>query len=164
MQSRYLDTMNKLNIKERTVAITLGNLFLLLGLAGFVPGLTAMPAVAAEGPMRVADLAFSDGYGNVFGLFPTNYFHNAVRIVVGIWGIAASTSLGGALSYNRAIAILYTLITFMGLLPPTYTFFGLMPISGNDVWLNALVSILAGYAGFLRPTNFESAGSPTASA
>jgi hypothetical protein len=124
MQSPYTEALSKLSTKERALALVLGGIFLFVGIAGFVPSLTTAPAVAASGPMPVADLAFSDGYGNVFGLFPTNYLHNAVHIVVGILGLAASTSSGGALTFNRGFAILYALIAFMGLLPPTYTFFG----------------------------------------
>ncbi len=107
-----------------------------------------MPAGASG---SVPPLAFSDGYGNVLGLFPTNYLHNAVHIVVGLLGIAAATSFGGALAYNQLFAISYIAIALMGVLPITNTTFGVMPIFGNNVWFNALTGLIAGYFGFIKP-------------
>ena len=63
-------------------------------------------------------------------------------------GIAAA-STGNAKLYNRGFAISYVLIAVMGIIPLAQTTFGLMPIFGNNVWLNALSAVIAGYYGFL---------------
>lgn len=144
---------------QRYCALTLGILFLLLGIAGFVPNFLSLPAAtaAAEGihniQVNVADLAIKNGYGNLFGLFPTNVIHNIVHIIVGILGIAAYTSFSNALLFNRGFAIAYAVIAIMGLLPFTNTTFGLMPIFGNNVWLNALTAGVAAYFGFAKPAS-----------
>ncbi|MBE9179604.1 DUF4383 domain-containing protein [Oculatella sp. LEGE 06141] len=135
----------------RYISLLLGVSFLLLGLAGFVPSLVLLPNAAADAPINTPSLLFNDGYGYLFGLFPTNYLHNAVHIAVGVLGIAAFTSLGGALLYLRGFAIAYFLIALMGLLPLSNTVFGSMPIYGNNVWLNALSAAIATYYGFLKP-------------
>lgn len=70
---------------------------------------------------------------------------------MGVLGIAAATSLGGAIAYNQGFAVAYVLIVLMGLIPATNTTFGLMPIYGNNIWLNALTAIAAGYMGFVKP-------------
>lgn len=57
-------------IKIRYAALAIGVIMLLLGLAGYASGMTTGPASAYPGP----------GYGYVLGLFPTNYFHNAIGI------------------------------------------------------------------------------------
>ena len=67
-------------------------------------------------------------------------------------GIVAYTSSGGTRLYNRGFVIAYALIAIMGLLPVAQTTFGLMPIFGNNVWFNALTAIVAGYFGFVQPT------------
>lgn len=125
----------------RYCALGLGILFLLLGLAGFLPNLTSGPEVAFPGP----------GYGYVLGLFPTNYFHNAIGILVGLWGIAAFTSLGGSLAFNRAFTVIYAAQAILGLLPIARTFFGTMPLYGNNIWLSALTAAIAFYYGFVKP-------------
>ena len=142
MQSTQL---KKVYEAERIVALALGASFLLVGLAGFFSGFVSPPAVDAP------SLAFGDGYGNVLGLFPTNFLHNAIHIVVGVLGLAAATSVGGSLVYNQLFAIAYLGIALMGLIPGANTTFGVMPIFGNNVWFNALTGLIAGYYGFIKP-------------
>lgn len=90
------------------------------------------------------------GFGYLFGLFPTNYFHNAIGILVGLWGIAASTSLSGAIVFDRIFAIIYAVVAILGLFPATNNFFGMTPLYGNNIWLNALTAGVAFYFGFMK--------------
>uniref|UniRef100_B8HLF1 DUF4383 domain-containing protein n=1 Tax=Cyanothece sp. (strain PCC 7425 / ATCC 29141) TaxID=395961 RepID=B8HLF1_CYAP4 len=150
MQSNTADLLKKLNVSQRYCALGLGLLFFFLGIAGFLPGLVSPSPVAAVHE-NVQNLAFFKGYGNLFGLFPTNALHNAVHMIVGLLGIAAATSFGGSIAYNRGFAIAYAAIAIMGLLPFSNTTFGLMPIYGNNVWFNALTALVAAYVGFVQP-------------
>ncbi|MDX2212843.1 MAG: DUF4383 domain-containing protein [Oculatellaceae cyanobacterium bins.114] len=144
---------------ERAFAFIIGLIFLLLGIAGFIPGFMTLPVGSPDVAVDAPRLLLDDGYGYVLGLFPTNFLHNAVHIVVGVLGLAASTSFSGALVYNRGFAIAYALIAVMGLLPFTNTTFGLMPIFGNNVWFNALTALAAAYVGFVKPAELKNAGS-----
>ena len=141
-------------MSERNCALILGVLFTALGLAGFVPALVSLPSpdIAGAAPLST-DFAdtYVQGFGYLFGLFPINLMHNLVHLAVGIFGISASTTLGGARLYNRFFAISYLLIAIMGLVPVAHTTFGLMPIFGNNVWFNALTAAIAGYFGFVVP-------------
>ncbi len=121
-------------------ALSLGLLFLLLGLAGFVPAFVTPPE----------NFIPRLGFGYLFGLFPTNYFHNAIGILVGLWGIAGSTSLSGAIVFNRIFAILYAVAAVLGIIPFTNTLFGITPLLGNNIWLNALTAAIAFYYGFMK--------------
>nr|WP_290225619.1 DUF4383 domain-containing protein [Trichocoleus desertorum] len=156
MQTNVSNLLQRLDGAERLFATIIGVVFLVVGIAGFIPGLIAIPAVAGDAPLYVPDLSFPDGYGNVFGLFPTNFLHNAVHIAVGILGLAAATSFSGSLVFNQGFAISYILIAIMGLLPATNTTFGLMPIFGNNVWFNALTGLAAAYFGFIKPLKVQS--------
>ena len=49
------------------------------------------------------------------------------------------------------VAIMYGLLTVLGVIPATQTAFGLVPIHGNDVWLHAIVAVAAGVIGFAMP-------------
>ena len=64
--------------------------------------------------------------------------------------LLAYRSYGGARTYFRAVAIIYGLLTVLGLLPATNTTFGLVPIYGNDVWLHALLALVAAYFGWVN--------------
>lgn len=133
------------SLKIRYCALAIGLFFLLIGLAGFVPSLVST--------VPNHSLVFS--YGYLFRLFPTNYLHNAIHILVGVWGIAAYTSLGGAIIFNRIFAILYVGIGILGLIPHANTLFGIMPIYGNNVWLNLLTAGIAYNYGFLKAAPFS---------
>ena len=133
----------------RTFALLYGIVFLLVGIAGFVPGLvTAHPGM----PPLVVD----EGAGALFGLFPVNILHNIVHIAFGVWGLAVYRNAGAATTYARSVAIIYALFTIMGLLPALNTTFGLVPLHGNDVWLHAVLAAGAAYFGFVRPREVAS--------
>ncbi|MER3434761.1 MAG: DUF4383 domain-containing protein [Leptolyngbya sp. ERB_1_1] len=157
MQDKFQLSFKNLADTERLIALILGIIFLTVGIAGFLPQFMALPGNAPVEGVYIPRLSSPDGYGHLFGLFPTNYMHNAVHIVVGLLGIAAATSFSGALVYNQGFAIVYAAIVLFGLIPATNTTFGLMPIYGNNVWFNALTGILAAYGGFVKPAELAKA-------
>ncbi|MBD2105016.1 DUF4383 domain-containing protein [Leptolyngbya sp. FACHB-261] len=138
-------------MKTRYFALIVGLLFLMVGIFGFLPAFVTLPTGAPGIQVDAPTLSFDDGYGYVLGLFPTNFLHNAVHIVVGLLGIAAFTSFSGSRVFNQGFAISYILIALMGLFPVTNTTFGLMPIFGNNVWFNAITALVAFYFGFIEP-------------
>lgn len=124
----------------RYAAFILGLIFLTLALFGFVPGITAF----------AADGAHVDGFGRILGIFPTNYFHNAIGILVGLWGIAAATSVGGSITFLQIFTLVYAAQAILGLLPFANTLFGTMPLYGNNVWLSAIAAAAAYYYGYVK--------------
>ena len=127
----------------RTFALLFGIVFLAVGVLGFVPGFVHAP----EGGHNVT---MTQNYGNLLGLFPINLLHNIVHVLFGIWGLLAYRSLGGAIGYFRSVAIIYAVLTVMGLVPALNTTFGLIPIYGNDVWLHALLALVGAYFGWVH--------------
>ncbi len=125
-------------------ALIYGIVFIVIGVAGFVPGLTQ--------PHSHPDVGLQSGLGLLFGLFPVNVLHNLVHLLFGGWGLAATRSVEGARTYARATAAIYAVLTVLGLIPAMnlHAGFGLVPLYGHDVWLHALLSMLAGYFGFVR--------------
>ncbi|MDQ4119927.1 MAG: DUF4383 domain-containing protein [Acidobacteriota bacterium] len=127
----------------KTFALIFGIVYLLVGILGFVPGINNMDAAGLE-PVSV-----HMSHGRLLGLFPVNAMHNIVHILIGVWGILASRSIGGARVYAQGLAIIYGLLTILGLIPATDTLFGLAPIYGHDVWLHAGTALIAAYFGFV---------------
>ena len=122
--------------------LVLGIIFLLIGIAGFIPGLLHTPEPAA-------DVEVKQSFGRLMGLFPVNALHNVVHIIFGIWGIAAYRSYTGARGYSKAVAIIYAVLAVMGIIPGLNTTFGLIPLYGHDIWLHAVIAIAAAYFGFV---------------
>ena len=129
-------------MSTRYFSLVLGIIFLLVGIAGFVPGLLQTPEPAA-------DVEVTQSFGRLMGLFPVNALHNVVHIIFGIWGIAAYRSYTGARGYSKAVAIIYAVLAVMGLIPGLNTTFGLIPLYGHDIWLHAVIAIAAAYFGFV---------------
>lgn len=127
-------------MSTRTFALLFGILFLAVGVLGFVPGMVQ--------PLHEGHPEVMGNAGQLLGLFPVNEVHNAVHILFGLWGLAASRSLGGSVTYARGVAIIYAVLTICGFIPALATGFGFVPLYGNDVWLHGLLALVAAYFGW----------------
>ena len=119
-------------MNARMFALVFGVVYLLVGLLGFT-----------------ASASMADA--NLLGLFPVNLMHNIVHIAIGVWGLLSYRSLTGAVTYARGLAIVYALLTILGIIPATNRLFGLAPLYGNDIWLHALTAAIAAYFGWMAP-------------
>jgi hypothetical protein len=144
-------------MKERYFALSIGIIFLLLGIAGFLPNLVSMHYhnPASPIPLSAPSVTLDDQYGYLFNLFPTNFLRNVVHIMVGVLGIAGYANFNTARLFNRVFAIVYSLAALMGLFPYTNTMFGLIPLYGHNVWSNGLAALAAAYFGFGKPTEYR---------
>jgi uncharacterized membrane protein YuzA (DUF378 family) len=133
----------------RYFALISGIIYIIIGLAGFIPGMVATPG--AGGP----DVAVDAGYGYLLSTFPVNILHNIVHLLVGLWGVSAYRSYIQSRNYGRGLAIFYGVLAIMGLVPVLNTTFGLIPIFGSDVWLHALTALIAAFFGFKTPSPQE---------
>lgn len=140
----------------RTFALIYGAVFIVVGIAGFIPGLLG-PHDAVEHP-----LAVEEGAGDLFGLFPVNMLHNLVHLAFGVWGLAVARNAHAAILYARSVAVIYAVLAIMGLIPGLDTAFGLVPLHGNDIWLHALLAAGAAYFGFIRHAESEHPTTPAA--
>lgn len=127
-------------MNTRTFALILGIAFLLAGIVGFFP---------APLPPGAPPLAMDHGYGLALGILPVNTLHNIVHLLFGVLGLAAYAGTLSARLYAQIVAVSYLLLMVMGLLPATYTTFGLIPIYGADVVLHAVIGLAAAYYGFV---------------
>lgn len=158
--SRHRNTYNlwrTLYMNTRYFSLVLGIVFLLIGIAGFIPGLL-------HGPGHTGDVEVTQSFGLLMGLFPVNALHNVVHIAFGIWGIAAYRSYTGARGYSQAVAVIYAVLAVMGIIPGLNTTFGLVPLYGNDIWLHAVIAIAAAYFGFVakdREVDYSSTATTT---
>jgi hypothetical protein len=124
----------------RRFALVIGGVYLLVGIAGFIPALGS--------DRHTPELVFDAHYRNLFGLFPVNALHNVVHLLVGAFGVLAYRGFGSARLYCRGLAVFYALLTAMGMIPTLDTVFGLIPVFSHDIWLHALTAFAAAYFGW----------------
>ena len=133
-------------MRLRYFALVYGIIFLIVGICGFIPGLVTQVPVqtGVEGSMT---------HGYLFGLFPVNWLLNLVHILFGIWGLAAYGSISASRAFGQTTAIVYAILTVMGFIPVLQTAFGLAPLFGNDIWLHAVLAVIAAYFGWFARTD-----------
>jgi hypothetical protein len=126
----------------RRFALVVGIIYLVIGIAGFIPGLVQGPGYP--------DLAVNALSGDLLGLFPVNVVHHIVHLLVGVLGIAAYRAFDSARLYARGLAIFYAVLAVMGLINAADldTMFGLTPLFSHDVWLHAGTAVIAAYFGW----------------
>ena len=132
-------------MKTSAFALALGIVYLLLGLMGLVPLFLVPP------PIDAPPTNFTLLYGYLLGLFAVNLLASVFHILIGAWGISAGSGRSNSIRFCRDIAILFGALAVLGMFPGLNTLFGIMPINGNDVWLNGLTAAVAAYFGWRQP-------------
>ncbi len=115
---------------QRTFALVIGIVFILVGLLGFVPAL--VPG------------------GALLGIFEVNTLHSVVHLLIGVFGVAAAYA-GFPRIYNRVIGIVYFALAILGFIPALYfnnALLGLVSINLSDNLLHLVVGLAAIYVGF----------------
>ncbi len=90
------------------VALLAGAAFLLVGILGFVPGITS----------GYSDLSFAGRHSeaHLLGLFQVSVLHNLVHLLFGVIGLAAARSFAGARGFLIGAGAIYLVLTVYGFL------------------------------------------------
>lgn len=108
----------------KKVSLVFGAVFTLIGLLGFVPGVTTTDA---------------DGHQVLLGLFMVDVVHNMVHLVTGVLGLAAAGQERYAKLYLIGLGAVYALVTLVGFF--TSPAFGFLHVNTGDNWLHLVLSI-----------------------
>lgn len=114
----------------QNVARLAGVVFLLVGIAGFIPGITTNLYDGLE-------FAGDDGNAKVLGLFEVSVLHNLVHGLFGLAGLALAKTASGARTYligGGAIYVLLALIQAIGA-------GDWVPLVGADLWLHLALGL-----------------------
>lgn len=130
----------------KRVAMVFGLVFIVVDVLGLI----------VSGGMQMGD---ARNPALLVGLFPVNILHNLVHLAFGLWGILAASSYRSAVAFCKLGGFAYLALAAIGIIQPT--FFGLMPIGGNDVFLHAVLGAILVLAGFMAK---EEAGAAAAAA
>ena len=119
-----------------TVARLFGIAFLLVGILGFIPGITS------DAP---GDFAGEDSDAELLGLFKVSVLHNLVHLLFGIAGLALARTWEGARLFLIGGGVIYLLLWVVGLIG------GLdwLPTNSADHWLHFALGAAMVAAGFL---------------
>jgi hypothetical protein len=129
----------------RLAAGVVGLGFLLVGLLGFVPGVTT----------HYDDLAFAGHHSDakLAGLFEVSGLHNLVHLAFGIAGLALASRPRGAAGYLLVGGVVYAVLWGYGLAIDHDTSANFIPLNDADNWLHlglAVVMVTLGSIGARR--------------
>lgn len=125
----------------QTVATVVALAFLLVGVLGFIPGITS----------HYGDMTFAghDSKAQLLGVFEVSVLHNIVHLLFGVVGLALARTPAGAVSFLLGGGVVYLVLWLYGLLVDKASQANFVPLDSADDWLHfalGLVMVVAGVA------------------
>ncbi|GAA3838063.1 MULTISPECIES: DUF4383 domain-containing protein [Amycolatopsis] len=117
----------------RVAAGAVGAVFLLVGVLGFVPGITT----------GYDDLTFAGHHSRamLLGVFSVSVLHNAVHLLFGVAGLAMSRSAGAARAYLVGGGAIYLVLWLYGLVVEEASAANFVPVNNADNWLHLVLGV-----------------------
>lgn len=114
-------------------ALIVGVVFLLVGVAGFIPGLTT----------NYDTLQFAGHHSDalLLGVFNVSILHNLVHLAFGVAGVAMARTAGGARAFLIGGGAVYLVLWLYGLLIDMSGDANFVPVNNADNWLHLVLAI-----------------------
>jgi len=115
-------------------ALVVGLVFLVVGVAGFVPGLTS----------DLGTLSFASHHSDamLLGIFQVSVLHNLVHLLFGIVGVLAARSPGGSRPYLIGGGVVYFALWLFGLfVAGEASAANFVPLNDADNWLHLALAV-----------------------
>ncbi len=122
------------------LAFTFGLVFLLVGIAGFIPGITE--------PFEGLSFLGTDSEGELLHVFRVSVFHNIVHLLFGV-GIIAAARHSWSLAYLIGGGIAYALVSLYGFVIDQDSDANFLPINTADNLLHAALALALVGAGLV---------------
>jgi hypothetical protein len=114
-------------------ALVVGATFLLVGILGFIPGIT----------QHFDDMTFAGHESNakLLGIFEVSVLHNIVHLLFGIIGLAAAKSWSASRNYLIGGGVVYLVLWVYGLVIDRESDANFVPVNSADDWLHFVLGI-----------------------
>ncbi|RZU53667.1 uncharacterized protein DUF4383 [Krasilnikovia cinnamomea] len=115
------------------LALIVGVVFLVVGIAGFIPGLTS----------NYDQMTFAGHHSDalLLGVFQVSVLHNIVHLLFGIAGIAMARRVDTARLYLIGGGAIYLLLWLYGLIINESSGANFLPINNADDWLHFVLGL-----------------------
>lgn len=114
-------------------AMAVGAVFLLVGVLGFVPGITT----------NYDQLSFAghESEALLLGVFQVSILHNLVHLLFGVAGLAMARTLSGARAFLIGGGVIYLVLWLYGLFIDHHSAANFVPVNGADNWLHLFLGL-----------------------
>ena len=117
----------------QTAAWLIGIVFLLVGVAGFIPGITTN--------YDEMEFAGNESGAELLGIFQVSILHNIVHLLFGIAGLALARTWEGARSFLIGGGVLYLVLWLYGLIVDKDSGGNFVPMNSADDWLHFFLGL-----------------------
>lgn len=114
-------------------ALLYGIIFLIVGIAGFIPGLTS----------NIGAMSFGGHHSEamLLGIFQVSILHNIVHLLYGVVGLALSRRHGAARAYLLIGGLVYLVLWIYGLVVNKESMANFVPLNSADDWLHLFLGV-----------------------
>lgn len=117
----------------RTLAMVVGAVFLLVGVLGFVPGVTT--------DYDTMQFAGHESEAKLLGIFQVSILHNIVHLLFGVAGLAMGRKASSAVAYLIGGGVVYLLLTVYGWIIDKDSTANFVPLNTADDWLHLVLGL-----------------------
>lgn len=110
-----------------------GIVFLLVGILGFVPGVTTN--------FDQLEFAGHESEAMLLGIFAVSILHNIVHLLFGVAGLALARSAVGARSFLIGGGVIYLVLWLYGLIISDSSAANFVPMNMADDWLHFVLGV-----------------------
>lgn len=117
----------------KRAALAVGGIFLLIGVLGFIPGITThYDQLTVAGHHSGALL---------LGVFNVSVLHNLVHLAFGVAGVALARTVATARGYLIGGGVIYLVLFVYGLVIDRGSAMNVVPVNSADNWLHLGLSV-----------------------
>lgn len=115
------------------VSFLYGIVFLLVGVAGFIPGITT----------NLGDLQFAghEGHAMLLGIFHVSILHNIVHLLFGVAGVLLARSATTARYFLLVGGVIYLALFLYGFFIDYNSAANFVPLSDANNWLHLILGV-----------------------
>jgi len=114
-------------------ATAVGVVFLLVGVLGFVPGITT--------EYNDLNIAGHESGALLLGVFAVSVLHNIVHLLFGVAGLAMARTAAGARSFLIGGGVIYLVLWLYGLVISENSAANFVPVNTADNWLHLVLAV-----------------------
>lgn len=142
--SRYATTPRSW---ARTAAAVVGTVFLLVGVLGFIPGITT--------DYDTMKFAGHESGALLIGVFQVSILHNIVHILFGVAGLAMSRTASAARAFLIGGGLIYAALWLYGLIIDHDSTANFVPVNTADNWLHLALAVAMVGLGLAAPKGVD---------
>ncbi|HET6860594.1 MAG TPA: DUF4383 domain-containing protein [Streptomyces sp.] len=133
MTARHVPPRQRSRSRVQQAALAVGAVFLLVGILGFIPGVTT--------DYDTMEFAAHHSDAQLLGIFQVSVLHNLVHLLFGVAGVALSRTASGSRSFLLVGGAVYLVLWLYGLLIDHDSGANFVPVNTADNWLHFVLGV-----------------------